>query len=55
MMVSLDIVKSVNEALVRSQLTVAAITGGTSGIGVHTIRTLATTHGKEGKGWVFTG
>jgi NAD(P)-dependent dehydrogenase (short-subunit alcohol dehydrogenase family) len=49
-MVSLDIVKSANAALIKSQPLVAVITGGTSGIGEHTIRTLAATHGREGKG-----
>jgi len=49
-MVSLDIVKSCNAALLKSQPLVAVITGGTSGIGEHTIRTLATIHGGEGKG-----
>ncbi|KAE9373573.1 hypothetical protein N431DRAFT_337228 [Stipitochalara longipes BDJ] len=49
-MVSLEIIKSCNAALIESQPLVAVVTGGTSGIGEHTIRTLATTHGKGGKG-----
>jgi NAD(P)-dependent dehydrogenase (short-subunit alcohol dehydrogenase family) len=49
-MVSLDIVKSANAALIASQSLVAVNTGGTSGIGEHTIRTLARTHGRIGKG-----
>lgn len=49
-MVKLDLVQSSNAALVSSQPLVAVFVGGTSGIGSHTIRSLAVTHGKDGKG-----
>jgi NAD(P)-dependent dehydrogenase (short-subunit alcohol dehydrogenase family) len=49
-MVSIKVVKYCNAALIKSQQLVAVITGGTSGIGEHTIRTLADIHGKEGRG-----
>jgi len=49
-MVSLNVVRSCNAALVKSQPLVAVITGGTSGIGEHTVRTLATIHETEGRG-----
>lgn len=48
-MVQLDLVQSSNASLV-SQPLVAVFIGGTSGIGAHTIRSLASTHGKVGKG-----
>lgn len=48
-MVSLEIVKSRNRALIKTQPLVAVITGATSGIGEQTVRTLANIHGKEGK------
>jgi hypothetical protein len=49
-MVSIKAVKGCNAALIKSQPLVAVITGGTSGIGEHTIRTLDDIHDKEGKG-----
>jgi hypothetical protein len=49
-MVALNLVKSSNAALVASQPLVAVFFGGTSGIGSHTIKTLAGIHGKGGRG-----
>ncbi len=49
-MVKLSLVQSSNAALVTSQPLVAVFVGGTSGIGAHTIRSLAATHGEGGKG-----
>jgi NAD(P)-dependent dehydrogenase (short-subunit alcohol dehydrogenase family) len=49
-MVSLNIVKFANAALVKSQPLVAVVTGGTSGIGESTLHALATAHGEDGKG-----
>jgi NAD(P)-dependent dehydrogenase (short-subunit alcohol dehydrogenase family) len=49
-MVYLDIVKSANITLVKSQPLVAVVTGGTSGIGEATVHALATARGKDGKG-----
>lgn len=49
-MVALSLVQSTNAALFTSQPLVAVVVGGTSNIGAHTVRTLAATHGKEGKG-----
>ncbi|KAI9717646.1 MAG: hypothetical protein M1812_004591 [Candelaria pacifica] len=49
-MVQLEVVRSANATLVKSQPLVAVFVGGTSGIGEFTIRALAATHGKEGKG-----
>lgn len=49
-MVKLELVKSSNAALVASHPLVAVFVGGTSGIGAHSIRSLAETHGDRGKG-----
>lgn len=50
-MVKLDAIRAGNAALVRSQPLVAVFVGGTSGIGEHTARALATTHGRrDGRG-----
>lgn len=49
-MVALSLVQSTNAALVASQPLVAVFVGGTSGIGTYSIKSLATTHGKEGRG-----
>ena len=49
-MVQLDVVRSSNSTLVKSQPLVAVFVGGTSGIGEATIRVLATTHTDQGKG-----
>ncbi|MCJ1309963.1 hypothetical protein MMC25_003624 [Agyrium rufum] len=49
-MVKLDVVRSANAALVRSQPLVAVFIGGTSGIGEYTVQTLAATHGESGQG-----
>ena len=48
-MVGLSIVQSSNAFLVATQPLVGVFVGGTSGIGMHTIRALATIYGKEGK------
>lgn len=48
-MVAFSIVQSSNASLVATQPLVAVFVGGTSGIGMHTIRVLAATCGKEGK------
>jgi hypothetical protein len=48
-MVALSIVQSSNASLVATQPLVGVFVGGTSGIGMHTIRALAATCGKEGK------
>lgn len=47
---SLKLVQSVNASFVANQPLVAVFVGGTSGIGSHTIKALATAHGKGGKG-----
>lgn len=47
-MVALSIVQSSNASLVATQPLVGVFVGGTSGIGMHTIRALAATCGKEG-------
>jgi len=49
-MVNLDIVRSTNTTLVTSQPLVAVFVGGTAGIGEFSIRSLASTHGSNGKG-----
>lgn len=49
-MVNLDIVHASNTKLVHSHPLVAVFVGGTSGIGEYTLRALAATHGKDGKG-----
>lgn len=49
-MVALSLVQSTNAALVASQPLVAVFVGGTSGIGTYSIKSLATTHGTEGRG-----
>jgi hypothetical protein len=49
-MISIKAVKDCNAAHIKSQLLVSVITGGASGIGEHSIRTLADIHDKEGKG-----
>lgn len=49
-MVSLNLVKSENTALVQKQPLVAVFIGGTSGVGRNTIISLTTTHGSNGKG-----
>ncbi len=48
-MVALSIVQSSNASLVATQPLVGVFVGGTSGIGMHTIRALAATCSKEGK------
>ena len=50
-MVQLSLVQSGNTRLVASQPVVAAFVGGTSGIGAHTIRTLAIAQGARGPGF----
>ncbi len=49
-MVQLDVVRSCNSTLIKTQPLVAIFVGGTSGIGEHTIRALAVTHSDKGKG-----
>ena len=49
-MVNLDVVRSANAALVKSQPLVAVFIGGTSGIGEFTVKALARTHGETGQG-----
>lgn len=49
-MVALPVVRASNTTLVQSHPLVAVFVGGTSGIGECTIRTLAATHGDQGKG-----
>ncbi|MCJ1421511.1 hypothetical protein MMC32_007875 [Xylographa parallela] len=49
-MVQIDVVRSCNSTLVKTQPIVAVFVGGTSGIGENTIRALATTHSDQGKG-----
>jgi NAD(P)-dependent dehydrogenase (short-subunit alcohol dehydrogenase family) len=49
-MVQLKLVTSSNASLVANQPLVAVFVGATSNIGAHTIKTLAATHGKTGKG-----
>lgn len=49
-MVALDIVRASNASLVKAQPLVAVFVGGTAGIGEYSVRALAATHGKEGKG-----
>jgi NAD(P)-dependent dehydrogenase (short-subunit alcohol dehydrogenase family) len=48
-MVHLDVVRSCNAALVKSQPLVAVFTGGTAGIGSYAARALAA-HAKDGRG-----
>jgi NAD(P)-dependent dehydrogenase (short-subunit alcohol dehydrogenase family) len=49
-MVQIDVVRSCNSTLVKTQPLVAVFVGGTSGIGELTIRALAATHSNQGKG-----
>ena len=49
-MVRLNVVRSSNAAVVKSQPLVAVFTGATSGIGQFTVNALAATHAKDGKG-----
>lgn len=49
-MVHLDVVRACNTALLKSQPFVAVFFGGTAGIGECGVRSLASTHGSEGKG-----
>ena len=49
-MVKLDIVRKSNAGFVQSHPLVAVFVGGTSGIGEFTLRALAKTHGRQGKG-----
>ena len=49
-MVSLDVVRSCNAALVKTQPLVAVFVGSTAGIGEYSVRALATTHANNGKG-----
>ncbi|MCJ1380168.1 hypothetical protein MMC17_003271 [Xylographa soralifera] len=49
-MVKIDVVRSCNSTLVKTQPLVAVFVGGTAGIGENTIRALATTHSDQGKG-----
>ena len=49
-MVRLDIVRKSNAGLIESHPLVAVFVGGTSGIGEFTLRALAKTHGRQGKG-----
>ena len=48
-MVHLDIVRTTNATLAKSQPLVAVFVGGTSGIGEYTLRALASAHGTTGK------
>jgi len=52
-MVQLDIVRSHNAAIFQNQHTVAVFAGATSGLGEATLRSLASSHGKQGKGLRF--
>ena len=49
-MVALSETRAANAALVTSQPLVAVFIGATSGIGEYTVKALASTHGKNGKG-----
>ncbi len=49
-MVRLEVVRSCNTALLKSKPFVAVFFGGTAGIGECGVRSLASTHGSEGKG-----
>ena len=49
-MVQIDVVRSCNSSLVKTQPLVAVFVGGTGGIGEFTIRALAATHADQGKG-----
>lgn len=49
-MVSLDVVRSCNAALVKAQPLVAIFVGSTAGIGEYSVRALAATHANSGKG-----
>ncbi|MCJ1398810.1 hypothetical protein MMC11_002011 [Xylographa trunciseda] len=49
-MVQLDIVRSCNSTLIKSQPLVAVFVGGTSGIGENAIRALAAAHSDQGRG-----
>ena len=49
-MVRLDIVRKSNAGFIQSHPLVAVFVGGTSGIGEFTLRALAKTHGRQGKG-----
>lgn len=49
-MVTLDTVRLANASLVNSQPLVAVFSGGTGGIGLSTLKTLAATHSSTGKG-----
>lgn len=49
-MVALDVVRSCNATLVKTHPLVAVFVGGTAGIGEYSVRALAATHGKDGKG-----
>jgi NAD(P)-dependent dehydrogenase (short-subunit alcohol dehydrogenase family) len=49
-MVTTDVVRSCNAALVKDHPLVAVVVGGTSGIGEHTLLALAATHASVGKG-----
>lgn len=49
-MVALNLVQSSNATLAAGRSLVAVVVGGTSNIGEHTVRCLAATHGKVGKG-----
>lgn len=50
MMVQLEAARIANQALVQQQPLVAVFAGATTGIGEYTVRALAATHGKSGKG-----
>lgn len=49
-MVRIDVVRSCNANLIKTQPLVAVFVGGTSGIGEQTIHALAATHANQGKG-----
>lgn len=49
-MVDLSIARSTNSKLYKSRPITAVFTGGTGGIGEYSLRALASTHGKDGKG-----
>ncbi|KAK5055118.1 hypothetical protein LTR84_012866 [Exophiala bonariae] len=49
-MVNLDDVRKANSSLVQRQPLVAVFTGGTGGIGLSTLKTLAATHSSSGRG-----
>jgi NAD(P)-dependent dehydrogenase (short-subunit alcohol dehydrogenase family) len=48
--VQIDVVRSCNSTLIKTQPLVAVFVGGTSGIGEYTIRALAAAHSDQGKG-----